>query len=162
MAKPKYKEGKRIDPRRLDRAEELFCGLGPEGVPLPTTKILEILSNEFGVGKDQARNYLKVARGRLAERVNGADVEAEIERSNLMFLDAFRVAKDKGDPHGMVGATHRRAELLGIFQRNVKVQAEVKGVGELFAQAFALVPEERPKREDSDASKESSESYDDS
>jgi len=162
MAKPKYKEGRRIDPRRLDRAEELFCGLGPEGVPLPTKKIIKILSDEFGVGEAQAAVYLKVARGRLAERVNGADIEAEIERSNLMFLDAFAVAKRKDDSHAMTASTHRRAELLGIFQRNVKVQAEVKGVGELLAQAFALVPEEPPKREDSDASSEAAESYDDS
>lgn len=162
MVKPKVKLGKRMDTRRLDRAEELFCGLGPEGVPLPTPRIVKLLSAEFDVTEGQARAYLKVAKDRVAERVNGSDPDAEIERSNIMFLDAFDVAKTKGDPHGMVSATHRRAELLGIFQRNVKVQAEVKGVGELLAQAFALVPQDEPKCEDSNGSQEASESYDDS
>lgn len=144
--------GKRMDPRRVDRAEELFCGIGPEGVPMSSGQIARVLASEFGVSENHARTYIKVAKQRLAERNASFDPEAEIERSNIMFLDAFGVAKQKGDPHGMVAATHRRAELLGIFTRTSKVDVQVSGIGDMFGQIFSEVPiEALAVVEDSDA-----------
>lgn len=128
--------GKRMDQRRVDRAEELFSGLGPEGVPLPYRKIVTILSTEFAVSESQAKNYLKVAKERLAERFASFDPDSTIEQTDMMFLDAFGVAKGKQDAHAMVAAAHRRAELRGVFRQNVSAQLEVKGLGDLFGEQF--------------------------
>lgn len=133
--------GKRTDTRRIDRAEELYCGLGKGGVPLPYRAIVKQLSKEFGVGEDQAKNYIRCVKDRLKERYASFDPEAEIERLTCMFLDAFATAKSKDDANAMVSATYRCAEMRGLYSRKQQIQAEVKGVGDLFATVFSDVPQ---------------------
>lgn len=129
--------GSRIDPRRIERATELFTGLGKEGVPLPTSTIRKMLCAEFGVGKRQASVYLEVARKRLAEQHTAAMAapEALLEQTDHMLLDAFNVAKQKSDAHAMVAASQRRAEVLGIFKREFKGTVEFTGLADLIALA---------------------------
>jgi hypothetical protein len=130
--------GTRIDPKRIDRAEELFAGIGPEGVPFSTRKIEKMLREEFGVSKSQANVYLQFARARLkaASMQLAENPESIVERGEAMMLEAFAKAREKHDASSMVQAAQRLAELRGVFSRKVNVEGKFSGLADALASVF--------------------------
>lgn len=126
--------GETLDPRRVSRAEELFAGVGLNG-PMSTRAIELTLSKEFEISQRQARRYLTKARANFKTLSQSCDPDALIEQTDAMLLDAFEVAKAKRDPHGMVAAAQRRAELRGVFKREVQIDAKVSGLADLLNMA---------------------------
>jgi hypothetical protein len=132
-------EGARYDRVRLQRAEELFLGIGPEGAPLSTREIEKTLCKEWGCVRTTARRYLKQVRDQLAKLHKRAtdNPDAFLQQTDAMFLQAFKTAQGKGDASSMVQATQRRAEAFGWAKRDVNINAHVTGLGDLVAQGFA-------------------------
>jgi hypothetical protein len=129
--------GNKIPPERIVRAEELFMGVN--GVaPLPPRAIERTLAREFGVTARTARRYMQLARQNIARsaRNQGRDLDAIVARADARFDETYALARVKNDAASMVQATQRQAELHGVTKREVKVDATVKGLGDLFATVF--------------------------
>lgn len=137
----KKNNGRRVDPRRIDRAEVLWLE-GRDGFPLAPRQVEHALMVEFGVSRNSAQRYLKYARDRIAKRVAAAELSpgAWLEKILSQFNDAFSEAKRLEEPSAMVQATQRTAEALGLTKQQVKLDAKVSGLGDL----LASVPDDDP------------------
>lgn len=140
MASPKTEANKRglgnkVAPERLEFVEALFTGLGPKGRPHTTREIENAVIKEYGVCRRQAQNYLTVVRRRLAaaSAQTEQNPDALIEQTDALMLDAYRIAKQKGDVNGMVLAAQRRAELRGVFKRQVNIEGKFTGLADALA-----------------------------
>lgn len=122
-----------VDPKRLERCEELYLtGIKPRAIERQ-------LAKELGVCKRTVRNYLAKVRERLGTAFAGEDPGAVRSRAESMLLDAYNVAKEKGDGGTMARIAMQLAELHGahVPAHAFKGSVAVEGVGDLLGRALA-------------------------
>jgi hypothetical protein len=133
----------KIDPRRVDDAEERWVALEP------VRQIERALMTTYGVCRRQAQRYISLARKRIVASEQQVAPEERAAQIDAMFMQAFEAAqianKLTGQPNAaaMVTAAHRRAEMLGLMApQKLKLDASVNGVGDILAKAFDSGPGE--------------------